>query len=121
MQQMTEITTATVPTVEETLRQEIAELQGQLYRARRETIRQVLDLMSVEGEDFYYNEANDYGRISLGLFTGAGDPFNRFAGEQQQSLYAGGVMRPNGRYRLSELLVYRIEEMILEAQEGKDR
>lgn len=80
----------------------------------RETIRAVLELFSFEGCDFRHNVSNDYGCIRGTLWTGEGDA-NMFRGEEQTSTYAGGVVRGNGYYKINELGVRRIEQMIKES------
>lgn len=76
----------------------------------RATVRAVLDLMSIEGCDFYFNEINDYGCITMKLFTGRGDA-GRFAGEEQTALFLDGV-RGTGYYRLNEAGIDRVMELI---------
>ena len=79
----------------------------------RETIRAVLELFSFEGCDFHHNVSNDYGCIRGTLWTGEGDA-NMFRGEEQMALHGSGQMRGTGYYRINELGVRRIEQLIKE-------
>lgn len=84
----------------------------------RATVRGVLDLLSIEGAGFSYNEANNYGVIECHLFTGAGDPWKRYRGEEETSSFGtrdGGVeVRGTGRFRLNEAAVDRVVTMLAE-------
>lgn len=77
----------------------------------RETIRAVLALFSFEGCDFRFNEANDYGSIKGTLWTGNGNA-NMFRGQEETSKFYNGEIRGTGYYRVNELGVRRIEELI---------
>lgn len=90
----------------------------ELPKLDRATIRAVLDLFSVEGSDFYFNEANNYGCITMKLFTGEGDPFVRFRGEAEMGEYGkrggGTEVRPTGCYSLNDRLIDEIERLVAE-------
>ena len=81
----------------------------------RETIRAMLALFSFEGCDFCFNEPNNYGYITGTLWIGKGDA-NMFRGEERTAEFAGGVVRGTGYYKINELGVRRIEELILRAK-----
>lgn len=81
------------------------------------TIRAVLDLFQVEGSDFYHNEYNDYGCVTMKLFV-PGDA-NRFAGNEVMGRFyehasRKEVVRGTGRYTLNDALVGEIARMIEE-------
>lgn len=86
----------------------------------RETIRAILDLFQVEAstDGFYFNECNDYGRITLDLFV-KGDPV-RFAGEKVMGEYVTKDdkldTRWTGRYTLNDALV---DELVRKIEERK--
>lgn len=79
----------------------------------RATVRALMDLMSIEGCDFCYNESNDYGVITAKLFTGEGDA-RRFMGEEEQSDFRDG-RRGNGHFKLNESGIDRIIQLLNEA------
>ena len=64
--------------------------------------QEIVSKFEVEGSDFYYNEPNDYGCVTVKFFTGKGDPWHEFNAGELQSLYADGEVRGNGRYRLNK-------------------
>lgn len=76
----------------------------------RATVRAVLDLMSIEGCDFYFNEYNNYGCITMKLFTGEGDA-GQFAGEERTRQFRDGV-RGTGYYRLNDAGIDRVMELL---------
>lgn len=78
----------------------------------RATVRALMDLMSIEGCDFYHNKPNDYGVITCKLFIGEGDA-DRFRGEEEQGNFHGG-RRGTGRFKLNEAGVDRIMELLYE-------
>lgn len=71
----------------------------------RDAIKALVETLEVEGDGFRYNQPNDYGVVTLQLFTGEGDPFKRFAGEQCTSQFVGRGVQPNGRWKLNEAFV----------------
>jgi hypothetical protein len=77
----------------------------------RATVRAVLDLFAVEGSDFYFNEPNDYGCITMRLYTGQGHPWLLFRGAAEMGNYRDG-QRPNGYYKLNDALIDRIVKLI---------
>ena len=79
----------------------------------RETIRAMLELFSFEGCDFYFNESNNYGCIRGTLWTGEGDA-SMFRGEEQTAPHVSGRVLGTGYYRINELGVRRIEQLIKE-------
>lgn len=87
----------------------------EIERIQRETIRAILDLFEVEPSEFYYNTPNDYGCIDLKLWTGKGDPFKQYRGEETVAEYRDG-RRGTGRYKLNDSTV----EMLLKRINAKD-
>jgi hypothetical protein len=77
----------------------------------RETIRAMLALFSFEGCGFNFNEPNNYGYITGTLWMGEGDA-NMFRGQEVTAEFVGGAVRGTGYYRVNELGVRRIEELI---------
>lgn len=77
----------------------------------RETIRAVLALFSFEGCDFHFNEANDYGYIKGTLWMGSGDA-TMFRGQEETGRFYNGEIRGTGYYRINELGVRRVEEIL---------
>lgn len=67
--------------------------------------------MQVEGSDFYHNEPNDYGCVTVKFFTGEGNPWMTMRGEEVMGNYVDGV-RGTGRYRLNELFVKCLMEKL---------
>jgi hypothetical protein len=85
----------------------------------RATVRAVLDLFEVEGYDFYYNSPNNYGVITLKLFSGAGNPFDQYRGRATRGMFydpklGTGVERDTGRYMLNDAAVDKVMEMMEE-------
>lgn len=84
-------------------------------------IRALLAQMRSEGADFYYNQPNNYGSITMHVHTGKGDAFELYAGKPQLSRYGtrnGGVEeRPNGYYGYNERLVDYLYGLITKAQQ----
>lgn len=70
----------------------------------RATVRAVLDLFEVDGSDFYHNESNDYGVITLKLFLDKGDPWHKYRGDEVTAEFRDG-RRGTGRYRLNDATV----------------
>lgn len=91
------------------------------------TVRAVLDLLSIDtqSEGFYYNKPNDYGVIKCTLFSGKGDPFEKYAGEELKARYVvrgtTGTskteyeMRGTGIYKLNEAGVKMVLKKLLPA------
>lgn len=75
------------------------EIQKALEDAKIKAAQEVLLGMTAEGSDFYYNRPNDYGRVSLSLSTGKGDPMENCCGDKMLGEYGDGV-RPSGLYRI---------------------
>jgi len=65
-------------------------------------VREVVSKMAVEGSNFYYNEPNNYGAITVRFFV-EGDP-NLMAGEEINAQYHDGI-RGTGRYKLNDKFV----------------
>jgi hypothetical protein len=76
----------------------------EVERIQRETIRAVLDLFSVESADFYYNQPNDYGTITLKLWTDDGNPLEKYRGEEIKAQFRDGY-RGSGMYKLNDATV----------------
>jgi hypothetical protein len=87
----------------------------QIEKIQRETIRAMLDMLSCEYSDFYYNQPNDYGTISLTLFSGEGDPGKLYRGEEHTAQYRDGI-RGTGSYKLNDAAV----EMLLKKVNKED-
>ena len=73
---------------------------------------ELVSKMEVEGGDFYHNESNDYGCVTVKFFTGAGDPWHSMRGEETKAKYVNGVIRGTGRYRLNEKFVEYLLETL---------
>jgi hypothetical protein len=67
--------------------------------------------MPVEGCDFYYNQANDYGSITLKLFV-EGDP-DKFQGDAERAKFYQRGVQETGRYFLNEACVEMLAERCL--------
>lgn len=81
-------------------------------RPVKEVVKAVLNLFHVEGCDFYYNEPNNYGKISFGYFSGKGNPWELYKGEEITSEYAGDVIRGTGYYRTNDALVEKVIQQL---------
>lgn len=77
----------------------------------RATVRALLDLMSIDGCDFYHNEPNDYGYITMTLFTGSGSAID-FMGEERMLNLAGGAVRGSGYFGINEAGVDRVMQLL---------
>jgi hypothetical protein len=86
------------------------------------TVRALLASFEVEGstDGVYYNEANDYGVLTLHLHTGDGDPWKLYLGDQVMGEFATGKRgtewRGTGRYKLNEALVALVVDRLREQQ-----
>jgi hypothetical protein len=67
--------------------------------------------MPVEGCDFQYNRANDYGSITLKLFVN-GDP-HRFCGNAETAKFYQRGVQETGRYFLTEACMVMLAERCL--------
>jgi hypothetical protein len=65
-------------------------------------VRELVSTMSVEGSDFYYNEPNEYGCVTVQFFV-PGDA-RLMRGEEIQGQFQDGV-RGTGRFKLTERFV----------------
>jgi hypothetical protein len=65
-------------------------------------VRELVSTMSVEGSDFYYNEPNKYGCVTVQFFV-PGDA-RLMRGEEIQGQFRDGV-RGTGRFKLTERFV----------------
>ena len=71
-------------------------------------VRELVSQLKVEGCEFYYNEVNNYGCITVKYFVG-GDPA-RMRGEEEQAKFWGGEVRGTGYYHLNEQFVQHLME-----------
>lgn len=78
-------------------------------------VRELVSQLTVEGSDFYHNECNNYGCITVNYFV-AGDP-HRMRGEEQQSKFWDGV-RGTGRYYLNEKFVQHLMKQHFGVEDG---
>jgi hypothetical protein len=62
-------------------------------------VREIVSKIEVESSDFYHNESNGWGAITVKYFV-SGDP-HRMCGEEVQAEFYNGV-RGTGRYHLNE-------------------
>lgn len=93
--------------------------EKEVERIRREAVRDVLSLFAPEGADFYHNEPNDYGCITLRLWTGEGNP-EKFQGEKEMAEYGPKrEVRWSGRYKLNEAAVDMVLDSIKEREAYK--
>lgn len=73
-----------------------------LERFARMVVAELVSRMQVEGSDFYYNEYNDYGSITVQHFV-EGDA-RAMAGDEVFAQFHNGY-RETGRYRLNDKFV----------------
>lgn len=66
-------------------------IQEILAQAKFELLGEFLEGLSVEEAAYSYNRANDYGSITVTLFTGQGDPSVRFKGKPCLTETAKGI------------------------------
>lgn len=78
-------------------------------------LQSVVSKIQVEGSDFYYNEPNDYGCITVKFFTGQGNPRNSMCGPEVMGNFVNGV-RGTGRYRLTNKFTDYLLSTINESQ-----
>jgi len=64
-------------------------------------VQDIVSKMEVDGSEFYYNEPNDYGCVTVKFFMGPGHPWHTMRGEEVQADYANG-RRGTGRYLLNK-------------------
>jgi hypothetical protein len=67
--------------------------------------------MPVEGCDFQYNRANDYGSITLKLFV-EGNP-DKFCGDAETAKFYQRGVQETGRYFLTEACMVMLAERCL--------
>lgn len=96
---------------------QIQALEAKLQTARTDAIRDVVSILQVEGSAFYHNKPNDYGCITINLFTGAGDPWELFRGQEVQGTFLDGV-RGTGRYLLNDAIIPVILKKIGDAPQS---
>lgn len=94
------------------------EFEAIAKRIERETVRAVLDLLSIEGADFDHNKANDRGTITSTLFTGPGDPWVLYRGASEFGNFmqrdGTTVRRETGRYHLNDAAVDMVQRLMAE-------
>lgn len=71
-------------------------------------VRELVSKLEVDGCEFYYNESNNWGCITVKYFVG-GDP-DRMRGEEKQAKFWGGEVRGTGYYHLNEQFVQHLME-----------
>lgn len=90
----------------------------------RDTIQALFDLLEVEGSDFYFNEPNDYGCITMKWFCGEGNPWERYRGDEILCQYmtrdGGTETRGSGRFKLNGAAVDKMIEHLEERREHRD-
>lgn len=74
-------------------------------RGRRSAIEDLFKLISVESEDFYHNEPNNYGCITFKWFCGEGDPSRQYRGQPEMAILYKRGLAPTGRFYLNEAAV----------------
>ena len=60
----------------------------------------LVENMEVEGSDFYYNDGNQYGSVTVKFFVDC-DPGQEMRGEEVKALFYGDEWKGTGRYRLN--------------------
>lgn len=88
-----------------------------------EVLKALFSLHPVEGSDFHFNEANDYGSIKLTIFT-TGDA-TRFVGTPEVRRYidrkkGGFVSRNSGFYFLNDQFIQEILPKVMEKLSKKN-
>ena len=63
-------------------------------------VDQLFSKIHIEGSDFYYNKTNEYGCITMKVFTPK-DPWNAYRGAEIQAEYYNRVVKGTGEYRLN--------------------
>ena len=66
-------------------------------------VRELVSTLQAEYCDFYHNEANDWGCITVKYFVPGNAHLMR--GEETKAEYVGGVIKGTGRFRLNERFV----------------
>lgn len=66
-------------------------------------VEELVSKMQVEGSEFYYNEPNDHGCVTVKFFV-PGNPQDNMRGEEVMGNFADGV-RGTGCYRLNSNFV----------------
>lgn len=66
----------------------------------RAIVQELVSKMEVAGEDFYFNESNNYGSVAVKFYV-AGDPWETMRGTECLGEFRDGV-RGNGYYHLNE-------------------
>lgn len=72
--------------------------------ARVAAVREVVGLLHIEGCEFHHNVPNDYGSVNTVIFTGKGNPWELFRGEEVLGKFRDGV-RGTGRYHLNDAII----------------
>jgi hypothetical protein len=72
--------------------------------------------ISVEGCDFYHNEANDYGSVDAKIYV-KGNPWRLYAGTEQTARYRGGKVAGTGRYFVNEAFVELLADRVMDQLE----
>jgi hypothetical protein len=93
-------------------------LEASLQTARADTVREVVSILQIESSDFYYNEPNDYGSITTRIYTGEGNPWELFRGDEIQAKFNNGV-RGTGYYQLNDEVIPIIMERLDQAKQTK--
>lgn len=73
-------------------------------------VQEIVSKMEVDGYDFYYNEVNEYGAVTVKFFVDC-DPAKEMAGPEIQARFADGI-RGTGRYSLNEKFVEYLIKLI---------
>ena len=71
-------------------------------------VRELVSKLEVDGCEFYYNESNNWGCITVKYFVD-GDP-DRMRGEEKRAKFWGGEVRGTGYYHLNEQFVQHLME-----------
>jgi hypothetical protein len=75
--------------------------------------------LSIEGCDFRYNEANDYGSVTAKIYV-KGDPWKQYAGEERTARFRHGEVRGTGSYFVNKAFVQMLAARCLTELEKQD-
>lgn len=82
----------------------------ELEQFARLIVQGLVSKMEVDGSDFYYNQFNDYGAVTVKFFVDC-DPKEKMVGAEVQADYPDG-RRGTGRYHLNDRFVdYLLEQL----------
>ena len=79
-------------------------------------VSELVSKLRVEGSDFYHNECNNYGCITVKYFVD-GDP-HCMRGEEEQSKFWDGKVRGTCRYYLNEKFVQHLMKQHFGVEDG---